>query len=138
MLIKKISLLKYTALLLSLALMASAIFLTPQVSAIDVLSDTCKEAGVSGSSFCANVSSESSQNRVLGPNGIITKITQFIIFITGAISVIMVIIGGFRYVASTGDSNGTKQAKDTILYALVGLAVAILAQVIVSFVLSKL
>ncbi len=106
--------------------------------AVDVLDNTCKEADVSNSSFCANVSSESSQNRVLGPNGIITKITQFIIFITGAVSVIMVVVGGFRYVASSGDSNGTKQAKDTILYALVGLVVTILAQVIVSFVLSKL
>jgi hypothetical protein len=111
---------------------------TPRVLAVDVLDNACQESGVTNSSFCTNVKSESSQNRVLGPNGIITKITQFIIFITGTISVIMVIIGGFRYIASSGDSNGTKQAKDTILYALVGLVIAILAQVIVSFVLSKL
>ncbi len=75
---------------------------------------------------------------LLGPEGIITKITQLIVYFTGAISVIMIIVGGFKYVLSGGDSNGVQSAKNTIMYALIGLVVAIFSQVIVSFVLSRL
>ncbi len=50
----------------------------------------------------------------------------------------MIIIGGFKYVTSTGDSASISSAKNTILYALVGLAVVSLAQVLVHFVLNKL
>ena len=71
-----------------------------------------------------------------------TKIIRVIIntlsVVVGAISVIVIIVGGFRYVTSGGDSNATKGAKDTIMYAVIGLVVAIFAQVIIVFVLSKL
>lgn len=59
-----------------------------------------------------------------------------IIYIIGIIAVIMIIIGGLRYVLSGGDSSSTKGAKDTILYSVVGLVVAIFAYAIVNFVIS--
>ena len=120
-----------------LTVMPSFLLFSP-VMAVDVLDKTCTEANVSNSSFCDNVKSEASKNRILGPDGIITKATQFLVFLTGAISLIMVLIGGFRYVASAGDANATKAGKETILYALIGLAIVIFAQIVVSFVLSKL
>lgn len=93
----------------------------------------------SDSEFCKQVASEKSQgNRVLGPNGIVTRAISIFVIITGAVSVIMIIIGGFRYVLSAGDSNAISGAKNTILYAVVGLVVAIFSQMIVTFVLSKL
>jgi len=52
--------------------------------------------------------------------------------------VVMVMIGGFKYMLSNGDSNGIQTAKNTILYALIGLVVAVSGQVIVSFVISRL
>lgn len=58
-------------------------------------------------------------------------------WIVGVASVIMIIVGGFKYVTSSGDSNSVNSAKNTILYALVGLVVVALAQVIVRFVLNK-
>ena len=57
-----------------------------------------------------------------------------ILYITGIAAVIMIVIGGMRYVLSGGDSSATKGAKDTILYAVVGLIVAIIAFAIVNFV----
>lgn len=66
---------------------------------------------------------------------IIKDITNLLLFILGAVSVIMVVIGGFKYVVSNGDSSQTKSAKDTILYAVIGLIVALLAYAIVNFVL---
>ena len=61
-------------------------------------------------------------------------IINLLLFIIGAIAVIMVIIGGLRYVLSGGDANAVTSAKNTILYAIVGLAIAILAYAIVNFV----
>jgi len=65
----------------------------------------------------------------------IKNIVNVLLFILGAIAVIMIIIGGIRYTTSNGDASATKGAKDTILYAVVGLVVAILAYAIVNFVL---
>ena len=65
----------------------------------------------------------------------ITNVVNVLLFILGAIAVIMIIIGGIRYTTSNGDSGNTKAAKDTILYAVVGLIVAILAYAIVNFVI---
>ena len=72
------------------------------------------------------------------PTGIFTSIVNAALFIIGAISVIMLIYGGIRYTISGGDAKNVTAAKDTILYAIVGLVVAILAYAIVSFVIAKL
>ena len=55
----------------------------------------------------------------------------------GAVSVIMIIFGGFKYMTSGGSDDKTKDAKNTILYALVGLVIVVLAQTIVKFVFSR-
>ena len=57
--------------------------------------------------------------------------------VVGVIAVIMVIVGGLKYITSSGDSSNVTSAKNTILYALVGLVVVALAQVIVRFVINK-
>ena len=71
---------------------------------------------------------------LFGPTGIFRTITNVLLFIIGAVSVIMLIIGGFRYVTSQGDSSQVASAKNTILYAIIGLIIAILAFAVVSFV----
>ncbi|MBC7943457.1 hypothetical protein H7X68_03090 [Candidatus Saccharibacteria bacterium] len=71
-------------------------------------------------------------------NGIFTTIVNVLLFIIGAISVIMLIIGGIKYTVSGGDSSAVTSAKNTILYAIIGLIVAFLAFAIVNFVLSSI
>lgn len=66
--------------------------------------------------------------------GVVVNILSYII---GIVAVIMVIIAGLKYVASNGDSGRISSAKNTLVYALVGLAVAALAQVLVHFVLTQ-
>jgi hypothetical protein len=68
---------------------------------------------------------------------ILTTIINIFSWIVGIVSVIMIIYGGFRYIISGGDSNGVTAAKNTILYAIIGLVIVALAQVIVQFVLTK-
>ena len=58
-----------------------------------------------------------------------------LLFLAAAIAVLIIIIGGIRYIISTGDAARIKQAKDTIFYAIMGLIVAILAYAIVNFVI---
>lgn len=70
-------------------------------------------------------------------NGVITDIVNIFSVIVGIVSVIMIIYGGFRYVTSGGDSGNVSSAKNTIIYAVIGLVVVALAQFIVQFVLDK-
>lgn len=72
---------------------------------------------------------------VTGSGGYVSIIVNFLLVAIGIVSVIMIIIGGFRYTLSNGDENAVRAAKDTILYSVIGLIVAILSFVIVNFVL---
>jgi multisubunit Na+/H+ antiporter MnhB subunit len=70
-----------------------------------------------------------------GLTDMIKIIVNVLLFILGAIAVIMIILGGIKYTTSNGDSSQLTSAKNTILYAVVGLVVAILAYAIVNFIL---
>ena len=65
-------------------------------------------------------------------------VTNILLFLIGAISVIMIVVGGLKYTTSNGNAEMIKSAKNTIMYAIVGVIVAILAYAIVNFVISKL
>lgn len=67
---------------------------------------------------------------------IIGDITRLISYFAGVIAVIMVIVAGFKYITSGGDSAKVTSAKNTLIYALIGIAVAVLAQFIIQFVIS--
>lgn len=69
---------------------------------------------------------------------IIKTIVNILLFIIGAVAVIMIIVGGFRYVTSAGNASSVTAAKNTILYAVVGLVIALLAYAIVNFVLKSI
>jgi hypothetical protein len=66
------------------------------------------------------------------------NVVNLLLILIGIISVIMIIIGGIRYTTSAGDAGQTKSARDTVIYAVAGLVVAIMAFAIVNFVLSRL
>jgi hypothetical protein len=63
------------------------------------------------------------------------SISTILLYLIGAISIVMIIVGGLRYVLSAGDSKNTAAAKDTILYAVIGLVIALSAGAIIKFVL---
>jgi hypothetical protein len=71
------------------------------------------------------------------PDGIISTVTNVLLFIIGAISVIMIVIGGIKYTTSNGDSSAVTSAKNTILYAVVGLVLALLAYAVINFVVGQ-
>jgi len=67
----------------------------------------------------------------------IKTIVNTLLFVLGAVSVVTIIIAGIRYTTSQGDPGAVKIAKDTLLYAVIGLVVAIMAFAIVNFVIGR-
>ncbi len=94
----------------------------------------CTGAGVSATDPSGGSTKDTAEERV-------TKIAQDVIrifsYVVGIISVIMVIVGGFQYVTSGGDSGKVTTAKNTIMYALIGIVIVALSQIMVNFVLAK-
>ena len=71
-----------------------------------------------------------------GSAAIIPRALNWMLFIVGILAIVMLIFGGIRYVVSGGDPSKVKDAKNTILYAIIGLVVAILGYALVSWVIS--
>jgi hypothetical protein len=67
---------------------------------------------------------------------VVHKAVNLLSIIAGAVGVIMIIVGGLRYITSAGDSNKASAARSTLIYAAIGIAVAALAQFLVHFVLN--
>lgn len=120
---------------LTVLMFAIVMLLAPMhAKAEDPISPVCE----GNNAISAACQARTKENPLLGPSGIITKVIQILALVTGVISVLVIMIGGFRYIISTGDPAKVNSAKDTILYALIGLAIAVLAQGIVAFVLRRL
>lgn len=77
------------------------------------------------------------QNAESSVGSIIKQAINVLSILIGVAAVIMIMIGGFKYITSNGDANSIQSAKNTILYALIGLVVVALAQTMVIFVLKK-
>jgi hypothetical protein len=77
-------------------------------------------------------------DKLFGPTSIWTNILNTLIYITGSISALMIVIGGLRYTISGGDQGALTSAKNTILYAVVGLVLSLMGYAIVNFVLSRI
>ena len=76
--------------------------------------------------------------QLTGTGGMFEVVVNILLFIIGAVSVIMLIYGGIRYTTSGGNANSVTAAKNTIMYAIIGLVVAILAYAIINFVISQM
>lgn len=77
-------------------------------------------------------------NPFFGSNGIITILIRQLTFAVGVASVIMIIIGAIRYITSAGQPQSAQAARNTIIYAVIGIVVAVVGQLLVGFVLAQL
>ena len=98
----------------------------------------CDDAtgGISGGADCAKPTGAA--ENLFGDGSIFNTITNILLFLIGAVSVVMLIIGGVRYVVSGGDQGAVTSAKNTILYAIIGIVIAFLAFAAVRFVTDQL
>ena len=70
--------------------------------------------------------------------GVIINILNAIIFVGGIVAAVFIVVGGFNYMTSAGDANKVAKAKNTIIYALIGLVVCVLAFAIVNWAIGTL
>ena len=121
-------------------IITAALILMLGAATMTFVGTTLAEAASCGSaSECINqgmtASGTSSTPKSLG--SILTTVTNILLFLMGAISVIMIIVGGIRYITSQGNQQQLQSAKNTVLYAVVGLVVAIAARAIVMLVVDS-
>lgn len=123
------------SLLIVPALLLGLSFLT---TVPDVASAACdpNNPTLSGGVECAR--GDDQADSLFGDGGVFRTVVNILLFLVGAISVIMLIIGGIRYVVSAGDQGAVTGAKNTILYAIIGIVVAFLAYAAVEFVTNQL
>jgi hypothetical protein len=86
---------------------------------------------------CSGLNSLSSSNSCgtgqASVNNIVASVTKLISYIVGAVAVLVFIFAGFRFITSGGSKENINSARNMILYAIIGLAVAVLAQLIVHY-----
>lgn len=73
-----------------------------------------------------------------GRNGVIRRATRIIAIVAGAAAIIVMVLGGIRYITSGGDPSQVSQAKRTIIFALVGLIVIAASQSIINFIITRI
>jgi hypothetical protein len=122
-------------------LLAAALFAAPLLfagSALaaepDIQNSLCGGTSLSTKSTTCAESTTAANTTI---DGIIATVINLFSLVVGVVAVIMIIIGGLKYITSGGDSGNVTGAKNTILYAVIGLVVVALAQIIVRFVLNR-
>lgn len=117
----------------AITLASPAVFATGQAAAVNVF-QPCNDPAASGSGVCNDA-----QNSTGNPIIKIIKIAiEIISFLIGIAAVIGIVVSGFRIIVSGGDSQAVASARSALIYSLAALAIAVLAQAIVAFVLDKL
>lgn len=121
---------------ISLALFAALLTpLAPAVVHAQTKGDICRGVGLTGGNpDDPNCTAPAGSQTI---EGIIETVINILSLVVGVVAVIMIIVGGLKYITSSGDSSNVQSAKNTILYAIIGLIIVALAQVIVRFVLNK-
>lgn len=127
------NLLKKITVLLGVAIVFS--FALPLTTYAETKCDTSK-LNLHNGAQCSKTDDQ--QENLFGDGGVFTTIVNVMLFLIGTLSVIMLIYGGIQYVISSGDAGKVNNAKNTILYAIVGLVVSVLAYAIVNFVIKNL
>lgn len=109
--------------------------LMPAYAQANIQSGLCTGANLQ---FSENpTGSCSNSNATEQINNIVRTVINIISAVVGIVAVVMIIVGGLRYITSGGNDTSVTSAKNTILYAIIGLIIVALAQVLVRFTLNK-
>jgi len=121
--------------LLAAPVLAFSALLVAPVSPALAVCDTTSPSLSSGAD-CAQPTGAT--GTLFGTGSIFTTIVNILLFVIGIVAVIMLILGGIRYTVSGGEAKAVESAKNTILYAIIGIVVAFLAYAVVNWVLTSL
>jgi hypothetical protein len=107
------------------------VLLAPAALAASPQSTVCSTLG-------SNANCTATPTNGINISNLAVDIINILSIVVGVTAVFMIIIAGIRFITSNGDSGNVSSARSTIIYAIVGLVVVALAQIIVQFVLGKL
>lgn len=138
-----INLSKLNILILSMIILLGSICLfSPRLyaSGANIQQSLCAGANLDYNSINSSGACGSSQMEASGlqVNKLVTSVISILSWGIGVVAVFMIIVGGFKYITSGGDTNGVAAAKNTIIYAIIGLVIVALSQVAVKFILGRL
>ncbi len=129
---------KKIALFLTTMSLALGIFSFSAAYAANPVNVVCTDSNVTaGSASSSPLCQDTSSSQLNGSNTLVNLIVNLISAIAAFVAVVIIIISGIQFINSGGDSKKVSQAKDTILYAAIGLIVIVLARIIIGFVLQK-
>lgn len=120
------------AIIIPVFALSAGILMPTKVSA-----DCSVGEGLSGGLSCGEPDDGRPTDLFTGDTPIFKTVINVMLFLVGALSVIMLIYGGIRYTISQGDSGAITNAKNTIMYAIIGIVISILAYAIVNFVIDS-
>ena len=127
---------KLRTLLLSLGMVGA--LMVPMLAPVTVAADDIQTGLCTGAKLSTGSETCTGDAEATGKiDSIIKVVINLFSLLVGVVSVIMIIVGGLKYIISAGDSGNVTSAKNTILYAIIGLVIVALAQFIVRFVLTK-
>lgn len=134
--------LSYLFMLLAPVAITAPAYAAPTCSPTGAENQDCINSNLcQGSNLSFDTNANGCDTNITGSGSKVTdfikKVINILSVIIGAVAVLMIIVGGFRYVTSAGNAEGTKAARQTIIYAIVGLIIVALAQIIVHFVLNS-
>lgn len=118
--------------------MLMVVFLLPaqNASAVDIFDrGVCNNGRASNATVCKD-RKVGNDNPISGPNGVLMSIVNLLTIVVGIAAVIMIILGGLKFITSGSNPEEVKTARERIIYAIVALIIAALAQVIVRVILS--
>jgi hypothetical protein len=100
-------------------------------------SAACDPTSGSAAQGAACAAGTNAPTNLFGNGSLFQAIANILIFLIGAVSVIMIIVGGLRMVISSGNPANVKSARETILYAIVGVVIAIMSYAVIHFILGN-
>jgi len=122
--------------LLMAAIVLLAVLVPLQIQPTPAYAD-CPDAHTSKGQVLQGIGATGSDCDSAGVTGIFSKVVDVLTIVVGALAIIMIILSGYKYITSAGDAGKVASAKSTLIYALVGIAVVVLAHVIVTFTASS-
>ncbi|HVX24554.1 MAG TPA: hypothetical protein VG992_04410 [Candidatus Saccharimonadales bacterium] len=126
---------------LSLATLSVMLFAAPAMAhaatTASLFSGACGAGNTAGSAACGP-DGKGNTNPLSGNDGVIIKITRIIAIIAGSAAIIVLIVAALKYITAGGDSNAISAARGTMINALVGIVIIVLAQSIIVYVVKKI
>lgn len=122
--------------LFAIALLTGSLFITAPTGMVNAQFDAARDQACEGLGAGDNFI-DCTEDGSSGISGVLEFALNLLSVVAGIIAVILIIIGGIKYITSQGDSQATSSARNTIIFAAVGLIIVVFSQIIVNFVLSE-